>query len=434
MENTVAHPTAGLATERDDLYALVTRKVVPLLVLAYFFSFLDRVNIGFAKLQMATDLGLSETVYGVGAGIFFWGYLLVQIPGGLLVKRFGPRRVLPAILVIWGVISAGTFLIKTPSQFYAIRFLLGVAEGGFFPGVVFYFNQWFPSTRQGKIMAILFLAMPVGVLVGGPLSGAIMTMTHNYGGLQGWQWMFLIEGIPAVALGLILSFSLQEGVLSAPWLTTQQKDSLMSELSNERTTKRSSFTSALKESALYPLMLISLLHNIGNYGLIFWVPTLIKGLGIRDTLAISLLTAVPYGVACVVMVINAAHSQRTGERRLHCGLPILVGSIALALSTCVSASPVLAIVLLTVAVCGSLATLSMFWGLPGKLFAGTAAAGGIGLVNVAACVAGFIGPVIMGVLKDLTGQTGAGVLVLSITLLASGAIILALPKRLIGRG
>ncbi|AJG22834.1 MFS transporter [Cupriavidus basilensis] len=411
-------------------FAKVTRRIVPFIVLCYFFSYLDRVNVGFAKLQMQQALGLSDVVYGIGAGIFFWGYMLCQVPSSLLIYRLGMRKSMAAIMIMWGLVSAATMLVSTPAEFYFARFMLGVTEAGFFPAAVMYLNKWYPAARQSKIMSILFLAMPLGMVLGGPISGALMSGTHDLHGLQGWQWMFLIEALPAIVLGLLVLRMLPESPQTAPWLTREEAAAITTTLSTENARKNTSFVAALKSPVLWMLMGICLLFNIGNYGLVFWLPTIIQSTGMQSPLEIALLTAIPYGVACVVMNRNAAHAQRVGERRLHAAVPLFVAAAAMWASTLFAHNTVMAMVFLTIGISGLMATLAMFWGLPGRVLAGTAAAGGIAMINSAASLAGLIGPVLMGGIKQSTGSISLGVLALAAMMLIAAVLILAIPRAL----
>jgi len=428
VDSTLSAKTPVLA---DEVYRKITLRIIPLILVCYFFGYLDRVNVGFAKLQMVTDLGLSEAAYGVGAGLFFIGYLLLQVPAGYVVNRVGVKLCLSASLILWGVVSVATLLTSSQTTFYAFRFLLGVTEASFFPAVIAYFSIWFPSFRLSKVMSLLFLAMPLGVIVGGPLSGWIMDATHGGYGLKGWQWMFLLEGVPAILLGLYLLFNVAESIENAKWLTESEKAVVKSEMSGESKDKQTSLLPALREPTLWLLFSISFLYNVGNYGLVFWMPTIVKAMGSMSNLQIGVVSAIPYVVAAIAMVANAQHSVKTRERRWHTAVPVVVGGFALLGSVATQATPVLSVACLTVAVAGIMSTLAMFWSLPSRILAGTAAAGGAGLVNIGAAVAGFAGPSIMGSLKQLTGNTSVGVGLLAVTLFLAAALILAIPRRYI---
>lgn len=423
-----APPTAPAQTA-DAVYRKIALRIIPLILVCYFFGYLDRVNVGFAKLQMVADLNLSEEAYGVGAGLFFVGYLLLQVPAGYFVNRVGVKACLAVSLFMWGIVSVATLLTSNEITFYAFRFLLGVTEASFFPAVIAYFSIWFPSFRLSKVMSMLFLAMPLGVIVGGPLSGWIMDATHGGYGLNGWQWMFVLEGLPAILLGVYLYFNVSESVDGANWLSESEKALVRSEMSAESQGKQSSLLPALREPTLWLLFTASFLYNVGNYGLVFWLPTMIKALGSMSNFQIGIVSAVPYVVAAIAMVANARHSVRTRERRWHTVIPVVLGGFALLGSVAAQGVPLASVACLTVGVAGIMSTLAMFWSLPSRILAGTAAAGGAGLVNIGAAVAGFVGPSIMGFLKQLTGNTSAGVGLLAVFLFLAGAVILSIPRR-----
>ncbi|MFM0439505.1 MFS transporter [Paraburkholderia strydomiana] len=415
----------------DAVYRKVTLRVIPIILLCYFFGYLDRVNVGFAKLQMMSDLSLTEAAYGVGAGLFFIGYLLLQVPAGYLVKRIGVRACLGGSLIAWGIVSIATLTTGNQTAFYALRFLLGLTEASFFPAVIAYFSLWFPSYRLSKVMSLLFLAMPLGVIIGGPLSGWIMDATHGGWGMNGWQWMFLIEGLPAVLLGFTLFAMVVDRIDDAKWLSPDELATVKGELARESSDKKQALLPALREPTLWLLCAISFLYNVGNYGLVFWMPTMVKALGHLTNFQIGVVSAIPYLVAAAAMVVNAQHSVKTRERRWHTAVPVFIGGVALIGSVAVSNAPVAAVACLTVAVAGIMSTLAMFWSLPSRILAGTAAAGGAGLVNVGAAVAGFVGPTIMGFLKQVTGSTTSGVALLAITLFLAALLILTIPGRYI---
>ncbi|KND55402.1 Nitrate/nitrite transporter [Candidatus Paraburkholderia kirkii] len=395
----------------------------------HFFGYLDRVNVGFAKLQMMSELNLTEAAYGVG--LFFIGYLLLQVPAGYLVKRLGVCACLGGSLIAWGIVSIATLATRDQTTFYVLRFLLGLTEVSFFPAVITYFSLWFPSFRLAKVMSLLFLAMPLGVIIGGPLSGWIMDATHGGLSLRGWQWMFLIEGLPAVMLGVVLFAVVVNRIEDAKWLSRDELAVVKSELARESSDKKQALLPALKEPTLWLLCAISFLYNVGNYGLVFWMPTMVKALDHLSNFQIGVVSAIPYLVAAAAMVVNAQHSVKTRERRWHTAAPVFVGGVALIGSVMTAGAPVTAVACLTVAVAGIMSMLAMFWSLPSRILAGTAAAGGAVLVNVGAAIAGFVGPSIMGFLKDLTGSTTVGVALLAVMLFLAAFLILAIPARYI---
>lgn len=427
---TSAAPTPD---QTDSAYRKITLRIIPLILICYFFGYLDRVNVGFAKLEMVSDLHLSEAAYGFGAGLFFIGYLLLQVPAGYLVQWLGVRWCLAASMISWGIVSAATLLTHDQASFYAFRFLLGVTEASFFPAVIAYFSIWFPSFRLSKVMSLLFLALPLGVILGGPLSGWIIDAAHGGYGLKGWQWMFLLEGLPAIALGLWLLKAVVERVDDATWLSDAEKSAVRLELAVESKDKQTSLWPALREPTLWILFVTSFLYNIGNYGLVFWMPSMIKALGGLTNFQIGLVTAVPYLVAAGAMLVNSFHSVKTGERLWHTAAPVIVGGVALLAGVMTQGMPVLAVACLTVGVAGIQCTLAMFWSLPSRILAGTAAAGGAGLVNIGAAIAGFVGPAVLGLLNQLTGSTTAGVSLLAVALFAAGALIFTIPRHLMAR-
>ena len=433
VKSTPTAPAAPTTEVMNAAYRKITLRIVPLILICYFFGYLDRVNVGFAKLEMVNDLHLSEAAYGFGAGLFFIGYLLLQVPAGYLVQRLGVRWCLAGSMISWGIVSVATLATHDPISFYAFRFLLGVTEASFFPAVIAYFSVWFPSFRLSKVMSLLFLALPLGVILGGPLSGWIIDATHGGYGLKGWQWMFLLEGVPAVLLGLYLVKAVVERIEDATWLTETEKSAVRLELAAESKDKQTSLWPALREPTLWILFVTSFLYNIGNYGLVFWMPSMIKALGGLTNFQIGLVTAVPYLVAAGAMLANSFHSVKSGERLWHTALPVLIGGLALLAGVMTRGMPVLAVVCLAVGVAGIQCTLAMFWSLPSRILAGTAAAGGAGLVNIGAASAGFIGPAVLGLLNQVTGSTTAGLSLLAIALFAAGALIFAIPKHLMAR-
>jgi MFS family permease len=423
-----ANANPNVSIEESVLYRRVATKVVPLLMLGYFVSYVDRVNVGFAKLQMLDALGLSEAVYGVGAAAFFWGYLLMQVPASLAIYRFGVKRCLPLIMVLWGVSSAAMTLTHSPTSFYLLRFLLGVCEAGFFPAAAVYLSSWFPPYRHGKIMSIFFLAMPLGIVTSGPLAGWIMSAKHGAFGLMGWQWLFLIEAIPAVLIGIVMRFRLEGTPRDATWLTPGERIRVLDNVRTVTGRQTSSFVKALGQFRLWHLVAISLLFNIGNWGLVFWMPTIVKAIGDGTVFQTGLLTAIPYAAASITMWVNGSHAERHREIRWHTAIPVLVGGIALAASAATMRHPLVALVLLSIAASGLMATLGMFWSLPTQLLTGTAAAGGVALVNAASSLAGIVGPIVMGLLTQRTHSTEAGVYALAAPMVLSAILIFLLPR------
>jgi D-galactonate transporter len=419
------------AADLDKLYARVSRRLLPFLFLCYVAAYLDRVNVGFAKLQMQADLALSDTVYGIGAGIFFLGYFLFEIPSNLLMERVGARRWIARIMISWGLVSAATMFATGPASFYALRFLLGVAEAGFFPGVVLYLTYWYPAQRRARIVALFMSGVAVAGVVGGPLSGAIMTGLAGQAGLHGWQWLFLLEGVPSIALGIWTLAWLDDNIRAARWLDDAAKVALEAALAPEAAAKQHLPLARLFASGtVWLLALVYFLCVMGLYGVSFWLPQLLRNSGVQDVLDIGLLTAIPYGVAAVAMVLAARHSDRSGERRWHTAIAAFAGAAGLTIATAYAHDTVLALAALSLATAGILTTFPIFWSLPTALLGGTAAAAGIALVNSVGNLAGFASPYLVGAIRDATGSTAAGIMVLSASLLLGGLLVLVVARRI----
>lgn len=397
----------GQNTENPDenqVYAKVTRKLIPFLFLCYVLSFLDRVNVGFAKLRMLEDLRFSEQIYGLGAGIFFIGYFLFEVPSNLLMERVGARLWIARIMVTWGLISSAMMFVKTPAWFYVMRFLLGVAEAGFFPGIILYLTYWYPLQRRGRIVALFMMAVPVAGAAGGPLSGWIMQRFHDLHGLAGWQWLFLLEGLPSVLVGLLVLVYLRNGIADVGWLSEKEKRFLVSRLEPAgKGTAKPPLRSMLAQPRLLLLSLVYFCTSMGLYGAVtFWLPQLVKNLGITNLLHVGLLTAVPNLCALPAMWLVGRSSDRTGERRWHFALCALCGAAGLVLSVLAGKNIVAAMAALSLATAGILSALPVFWSL-GTARLGAAAAAGIALVNSIGGLAGFTGPSIVGWIAQAAG-------------------------------
>jgi D-galactonate transporter len=415
-------------------YAKVARRVLPLLFLCYVASYLDRVNVGFAKLQMLSDLKFSDTVYGLGAGIFFIGYFLFEVPSNIILHRVGARVWIARIMITWGVISGAMIFVDSAPMFYVMRFLLGVAEAGFFPGVILYLTYWFPSYRRGRITALFMTAVALSGVIGGPLSGWIMQTLPGVAGLAGWQWMFLIEALPSLLLGIATLAFLQDRVVDARWLEHDEKSFIAEQIAAEAEEKHeATLAQTFGDGRVWLASLIYFSFVMGLYGVGFWLPTLIKGTGVKSVLDIGLLSAIPYLAATVAMVLIARRSDRQRERRWHVAIPAFLGAIGLCLSVSFAGDTLLAMAALTVATAGILATLPLFWSLPTAFLRGGAAAAGIALINSLGNLAGFVGPYAIGWLKDFTHSTGAGMYMLAASLLLGGLLTLALPARLVNK-
>ncbi|MEV8520497.1 MFS transporter [Dyella marensis] len=419
---TAPHPVTELETAT---YAKVTLRLLPFLFICYVAAYLDRVNIGFAKLQMLSDLHFSEAVYGLGAGVFFIGYFLFEVPSNMLLHRLGARLWISRIMVSWALVSAATMLVTTPTAFYVLRFLLGVAEAGFFPGIVLYLTYWYPSARRGRMNALFMTGIPIAGVLGGPLSGWIM---HAFGGVHGlanWQWLFLLEALPSLALGIATPFVLPNGIRSASWLDAREKQLLEDRLAGDpQAGSEASLRSVMADVRVWRLAAIYFCCMMGLYGVSFYLPTLIAAAGVDDALDVGLLTAIPYAVAVVSMILLARSSDRHNERRWHLAAASIAGAAGLYASTLCGSELVLGLIALSLGTAGVLSTMPVFWTWPSSVLAGTAAAAGIAMINSIGNLAGFVSPSIIGWMKDLTHSTNAGLWVVAVALLLGAALAL----------
>jgi len=433
-------PGVPLSTGHDTdsfdarTYAKVTWHILPLLFLCYVASYLDRVNVGFAKLQMATDLHLSDTVFGLGAGIFFIGYFIFEVPSNVILHRVGARIWIARIMVTWGIVSGAMVFVNGPIMFYVMRFLLGVAEAGFFPGVVLYLTYWYPANRRGKITALFMTAIALSGVIGGPLSGWVMQSMPGVYGLAGWQWMFVIEAIPSLVLGLATIAYLQDRVHDAKWLTDDEKKLIATQIGAEDKEKgEGTLSQTFANPRVWLCALIYFSFVMGLYGVGFWLPTIIKATGVKSPLDIGMLTAVPYAFAAVAMVLIGRSADRLRERRWHVAIPGVVGAVGLLLSTLFGDNTWLSMSALTLATVGILTTLPLFWSLPTAFLGGTAAAAGIALINSVGNLAGFVSPFMVGWLKDLTHSTNSGMYMLTASLVLGAVLTLTMPARLVNK-
>ena len=331
-------------------YRKVMWRLVPFLFLCYVVAYLDRVNVGFAKLQMLNDLKFSEAAYGLGAGIFFIGYFIFEVPSNLILHKTGARRWIARIMVTWGFLSASMMFVTSETMFYVLRFFLGAAEAGFFPGIILYLTFWFPSRQRGRIVALFMTAIAMSGVIGGPLSGWIMTAMAGVNGWAGWQWLFLIEGLPSVAMGVVVLFYLDDSIAQAKWLTDIEKGVLQANIAAEQKTQvHMSIGQTFKNPQVLMLSGLYFFFIKGLYGVSFWLPQLIKNLGVKDIMTVGLLSAIPYGVAAVCMVLVGQSSDRHAERRWHLVVPATLGAVGLVLSGLYGNQPVLGMLALSVA-------------------------------------------------------------------------------------
>ncbi|WP_289014423.1 MFS transporter [uncultured Methylobacterium sp.] len=423
------HP-AHLQSQPSAVYNKVIWRLVPLLFACYVLSYLDRINVGFAQIQMKSDLGFSDAVYGLGAGIFFIGYFLFEVPSNLLLEKIGARATITRIMVIWGLISAAMAFVNGPALFYCLRFLLGVFEAGFFPGIILYFTYWFPGIYRARIIAIFMSGIAVAGVIGGPVSGAIMNSFADVWGLKGWQWMFILEGLPTTLVGLFVMVYLDDRPEDARWLSSEEKALIRHKLEEEqgnavsRSEKHAAW-SVFRDPKIYVMSFSYFCFICGVYMISFWLPTLIKEMGVKNPLHIGLLAAIPYGITTVGMVAIGYRSDRTLERRWHCALPAFLGALALVGLTYAGGNMVMSFALLSLASLGIITTMPLFWSIPTAYLKKSSAAGGIALINSLGLTGGFLSPFILGWIKTSTGSLDVGNWLMAAVMAAGGFVILA---------
>jgi D-galactonate transporter len=429
-------PLAGEETNfvESVLYARVTKRLIALLFFCYVAAYLDRVNVGFAKLQMLSDLHFSETVYGLGAGIFFIGYFIFEVPSNIILHKVGARLWIARIMLTWGVISAAMIFVKTPSVFYILRFLLGVAEAGFFPGVILYLTYWYPAARRARIIALFMTGIPIAGIIGGPISGWILKAMAGVHGLAGWQWLFLLEALPSLVLGAAVVSYLDDGIASARWLTAEEKRLLSQRIAEDQPTVAShTLLDGFTNPRIWLLCLIYFCLVAGLYGAGFWLPTLIRRTGVASPLTIGMLTVLPNAVAVVTMVAVSRRSDASRERRWHLVTPTLIGAIGWLLTVRYGSHTAVAMVGMTLAMAGVTTSLSQFWCLPTAMLAGAAAATGIAVINSIGNLAGFVSPFVIGWIVDRTQSTDLGVYALAACMCIGSVLVLTMPGRLVNR-
>ncbi|MCW2510031.1 MAG: ttuB [Modestobacter sp.] len=408
------------------------RRLLPLLVLLYLVNYLDRVNVGFAALRMNADLGLSSAAYGLGAGLFFIGYFFFEVPSNVVLHKVGARLWIARIMITWGLVASATAFVQGEVSFYVVRVLLGIAEAGFFPGVLLYLTYWFPRAERARIVALTFLAVPLASVIGSPLSTVLIQHGDGLLGFDaGWRFMFFVEGLPALALGVAVLFLLPSRPSSARWLTSSEATALEEHLAAEDAREVGSEVptrQALTDPRVLALSVVYFGIVFGLYVLAFFLPQVIAGFQEQfgttfSLLQVGLVTAVPYAFAAVAMVLWARHSDRTGERALHVAVPAFVGAVAIAAALYMS-SPLAVMVCVTVCAIGVYAAIPVFWQLPTRLLSGVGAAAGIALINSFGNLAGFAAPYLTGWLEDLTGSFRTGLWVVAVLMVAAGLIAL----------
>ena len=405
------------AASLDRAFARVTWRILPFLMILWILSWIDRVNIGFAKLQMLQDLKFSETVYGIGAGIFFIGYFLCEVPSNLLLQRIGARATIARITILWGICCIAMMFVTTPGMFYLLRFLLGVFEAGFYPGVILYLTFWYPTERRARAFGLFMSASAFAGVIGGPLAGTIMTNMNGINGWSGWQWVFLIEGIPSVIAGIFTLFYLTDNPTRAKWLNADERALVIGALERDSASlgeREHRIMASLRDKRVWQCIAVFFCIIMANSALTFFGPTIVRDAGYTDPSTVGWIMVVPYLLGGIGMILNGRHSDKTGEARYHCGLAALAGSIGLfVLGFTIGRSPILSLVALTVAIVGTMSAIPVFWQLPSRFLAGSAAAAGIALINSVANLAGFGAPTLVGFLRDTTGSISAGVWVVA---------------------
>ena len=426
------------ATPEKSACAKVTRRLIPFLMLLYVVAWFDRVNVGFAALQMNHDLGFSSSVFGFGAGVFFIGYALFEVPSNLVLARVGARRWIARIMVTWGLVSVAMMFVRGPLSFYALRFVLGVAEAGFLPGVIYYLGQWYPRAERARAISWFMVGIPLSTVLGAPLAGLLLGL-NGWHGLAGWQWLYLLEGLPAVLLGFVVLKVLPDTPAEARWLSREEQQWLARQMAAEHTDTSARHGFGLRQALLHPtvwlLGFVLFACQCGSYGLTLWIPQIVRGLSAQSDLLVGFISALPYIAAAIGMVLLGWSSDRSGERFWHVALPSLFGAAGFAASAFLH-SPVLAMLALTVAAVGDLGSRGPFWALPGRFLSGSALAGGIALINTLGSLGGFVGPYAVGLVKDATGSFTGGLLLLALMLVASAVATLWLKRSavLAGRG
>ena len=411
-----------------DVLPQVTRRLIPFLFICYVIAYIDRVNIGFAASAMQRDLGLSDSVYGTGAGLFFLGYFLFEIPSNLILERVGARRWMARIMIVWGLVSTATMFVEGKWSFYGMRVLLGLAEAGFFPGAILYLTYWIPQRARARNAALFMIATPVAILVGAPLSGLLMELDGALG-LHGWQWLFLGEGLPAVIAGVVTLFYLTDRPEQAEWLSSQAREWLTNEMARDRRAAahgHATLGASFRSARVWLLSFAYFLNTSVTYSVFLWLPRILEDASGLRGVRLGLLTTIPFVFTLAAMVIVGRHSDRTGERKLHVAGCALVGACGLALASASGSNVPLLLVSFTLCQSAQRSIQPVFWTLPPLLLGGTAAAAGFALINAVGNLGGYAGPSMMGWLKETTGGYGPGMLVLAGGLVVLAAVVASL--------
>jgi MFS family permease len=432
QSGSAAIPATG--AQHGELYRKVTFRLITLFCLCYFAAYLDRINIGLAKLQMLDALKFSDTIYGLGAGLFFAGYILFEVPSNLILQRVGAKLWIARIMITWGLLSGATMFVKTPMQFYTVRFLLGVAEAGFLPGVLLYLTQWYPDARRARIVALFMVGLPLSSMVGSPISGWIMRYFDGAHGLGGWQWLFLLEALPSILLGFAILRWLPNSIESAKWLDADEKMTLRENLDADPVGHKShALGNAFVDPKVWALGIIDLCVLLGLYAVSFWLPTILRDTGVHDTYQIGWLMAIPNAAAIIGTLWCGASSDLAGERRWHIVVPFLVAAVALAVAAGGNHGTLATIILFSLINAGAAAAMPVVWSLPSTFLKGSAAAGGIAFACSLANLGGFGSTYFIGWLRDTFHTQSAGLYGFAVCMLVGCVLALAYPAKLVNR-
>ena len=429
MAEAIPHPSLSISSQlADRTRRLTALRLLPFLFILYIANYLDRTSIAYAAIGMARDLRFSDRIFGMGAGIFFVGYVALQIPGALLVERWSARRVICLSMIAWGSMTALTALVHTPAQLYLARFVLGAAEAGFFPGVIVYLSHWFTTNDRAKATSNFMSAIPLSFVIGSPVAGWILG--HSFLAISGWRWLFLLEGLPAVLLGIVAFFYLTDLPGQAKWLSCEQKQWLESNLRAEKseTVQAIPIAKALASRTILLLASVCFLNYFGYYSFLFSLPTMLKRLSGYSDLNVGLLGALPYAALFAAMLVNGWHSDKFGERRWHCTVPCLIAAAGLSGLVLHPNSILLSLLFIALATLGN-AYLPAMWAMPTEFLGKSAAAAAVGMINAVGSVAGFAGPYLFGYINTKSGSFAVGLSMLVATTVAGALLVLALPKR-----
>ncbi|WP_060489441.1 MFS transporter [Pseudomonas sp. NBRC 111121] len=426
--------TGELARERNDshinellLYRRVAWRIMPLAIICFLFSYFDRINISFAKTQMQQELGLSDAVYGLAASMFFVGYVLFEVPSSLGLKRYGAPAWICRIMVSWGLATAALVFAYTQYTLYFLRFLIGVMEAGFGPAILFYLACWFPRKHLAKMNGLWFLAVPLAGAVGGPAAGFLLGTMDGVLGLAGWHWLFLMSGLPCVLLGLLVLWKLDRDIEAAKWLSREEKDLLAENLAQDKRTAKPILGSIWRVLLTREVAIMAFIYYVvktASYGLNFWMPHLIKSSGVQDMLWVGVLSALPYAVACIGMVLLTRHSDRTGERKRYLVYCLLAAAVGYLLACLFSDSPFAMMTALVLATAGTFIAIPIFWTIPQSTFSGLAIATGTAAINSVGQLSGIVAPVMVGKINDLTDSTYMGMLSIAPLILVACLVVM----------